>query len=121
MKNFTAIVAFILLASPAVAQSWTRITTEQGYRDTVVGRPITVEGQGVVTWMADGTGRGEWGGHNLVGAWTWSNGYQCRNVRVGTHETGTDCHRVEVNGNQIRVTTERGNGRTIVGTLGPVR
>ncbi|MCB1398412.1 MAG: hypothetical protein H6898_14620 [Rhodobacter sp.] len=99
------------------AQAWERLHTEAEYRARVVGHRTSVGDRGHVTVHPDGTVTGVWGGQPVVGAWTWDGGYYCRNLRIGSTETGTNCQRIEVQGNQIRSTNDRGNGSSMVGQL----
>ena len=61
---------------------------------------------------ADGSVRGQWNGAPVVGSWVWNDGHYCRNLRIGSTETGTNCQRIESEGNRIRATNDRGQGRS---------
>jgi len=116
---FVSMFSMALGAAASVsAQSWQRVTTEQQYRDRVVGRTIIFESGNSVVSHPDGRVTGRWGGQPMVGGWQWHQGFWCRNVRVGNSpETGTDCQRIELRGNQVRLTRNQGRGDSGVGTL----
>jgi hypothetical protein len=116
----TALVFAAGLGTPrtAEAQNWQRITTEDQYRASNVGREIVTPEGHRFSSHADGRVTGQWGGQPMVGAWQWHQGFWCRNVRVGNNpETGTDCQLVEMRGNDVRKTRDQGRGEPRVGTL----
>ncbi len=111
-------IAGVSVPTSAQAQGWQRITTEQQYRERIVGRQILTTEGNRFTSHADGRLTGEWGGQRMVGGWQWHQGFYCRNVRVGSHpETGTDCQLVEIRGNDVRKTRNQGRGEAGIGTL----
>ena len=117
MKPILAAAALLIFASgPALA--WERIATEQQFRDNVVDRQVVTPDGNTFTSHADGRVSGVWSGQQLVGGWQWHEGYWCRNVRLGDGpETGTDCQLIELRGNQLRSTRNRGRGEAAVGTV----
>jgi hypothetical protein len=111
-------IAGVSLPTPAQAQNWQRITTEQQYRDRIVDRQILTNEGNRFTSHADGRVTGEWSGQRMVGAWQWHQGFWCRNVRLGQNpETGTDCQLVELRGIEVRKTRNQGRGEAGIGTL----
>jgi hypothetical protein len=114
--GFLAAVVIGLLAV-APADAWTRITTEDQFREAVIGRSITGHLY-QVTAAADGSLTGVIEGLNLIGQWHWDDeGYYCTNALIAQHITGAYCSVVEIDGDQFRVTREKGNGAQFVYTL----
>lgn len=110
-----ALAVGFMAAGPAAA--WTRITTEDQFRDVVIGKSFTGPLYRV-TAEADGSLSGVVEGLNLVGQWHWDDeGYYCTSVRYAQHITGAYCSVVETNGSQFRLTRERGQGAQFVYTL----
>ena len=112
---FATLAVFTL--SSTAADAWTRIQTEADFRDKVVGRTQTAEGLGHITSAADGTVTGQWQGNAVRGRWQWHDGYWCRNLIIGTHETGTNCLRLDIRGNQLRGRQDRGRGTETITTM----
>jgi hypothetical protein len=114
--GFLAAVAIGILAA-APADAWTRITTEDQFREAVIGKSFTGHLY-QVTAAADGSLTGVIEGLNLIGQWHWDDeGYYCTNARIAQHITGAYCSVVEIDGDQFRVTREKGNGAQFVYTL----
>jgi hypothetical protein len=106
---------FIFAASTgADAQQFKRITTEQEYRETLVGKRLVNENGGWVRATNAGKMEGEFGGKKLVGVWQWNSGYLCRNARLGGDEIGSDCVVIEVGGNMSRATSKQGQGNVVI-------
>lgn len=68
------------------------------------------------TWLvlsADGKISGQSSkGEKIVGAWTWSKRFYCRNVYIGQKQLPQNCQSVEVDGNSVTFTHDRGKGRS---------
>jgi hypothetical protein len=110
-----AMAAGFMAAGPAAA--WTRITTDDQFREVVIGKSFTGPLYRV-TAGADGSLAGEIEGLNLVGQWHWDDeGYYCTRARIAEHITGAYCSLVEIDGNQFRLTREKGQGAQFVYTL----
>ena len=102
-------------------QKEARITTEQEFREKVVGKRLTNK-DGHVFVREDGTvtgAFGEGGEHVLTGRWTWEGRYYCRTVRVGSKDYGRDCQVIEVSGDTFASTTKKGNGKRSVWKIEP--
>ncbi len=106
-----------LTLSATAADARTRIRTESEFRAQIVGRAAWIDGRGGTTAHPDGRVTGEWDGQRIVGAWVWNDGAYCRNLRIGSTETGTDCQHYFIRGNQVRSLSERGRGRETIATL----
>lgn len=46
----------------------------------------------------------------VTGAWTWDDGYFCRDLFWGGDPLGYNCQQVETDGSRIRFTSDRGTG-----------
>ena len=56
------------------------------------------------------TGRGAtW---DVTGRWQWKGGYLCRSLNWGGDDLGYNCQEVRVNGNRMRITSDRGSGQS---------
>ena len=58
----------------------------------------------------DGKISGRAFGQKVTGDWKWQGGYFCRDLYVGGDELGANCQLVQVNGNTVRFTSDRGQG-----------
>ena len=104
---------------PATAEGEGRITTEQELREKVVGKRITNE-DGHVVIHEDGTVTGAFGKggrDKLTGTWTWEGQHYCRTLKVSGTDYGRDCQVIEVSGDTLASTTERGKGERSVWKL----
>ncbi|MGY6632894.1 MAG: hypothetical protein ACXIU8_04035 [Alkalilacustris sp.] len=118
MRSKITICAAIALAVSAFpAAAWERITTEEDFRAAIADRTITTAEGNSFTSHSDGRVTGTWGGQAMSGRWEWHQGFWCRNVRVGSTESGTDCQMVERRGNEVRNTRDQGRGAPGVGRL----
>ena len=116
-KLFTASVLLAALSLPALADSFKRIKSEDDFRAMVVGRTITFDGGSSII-NADGSTTGKLNDRgDYYGAWQWSGGYYCRNLVIEGSETGTNCLKMEISGDTLRFTRDRGKGRVAIGTL----
>ena len=50
-------------------------------------------------------------GQKVTGDWNWRDGYFCRDLFVGGDELGANCQMVQVQGNTVRFTSDRGTGQ----------
>ena len=109
----SAALGLSMLASPTLAD-FKRIKTEAQFREIVVDKKIYGD-DGWAQAHSNGKLTGNYGGKNMSGAWLWSGQLWCRNARLEDGpETGSDCQTWEVNGNQLRLTREKGKGRVSI-------
>lgn len=86
------------------------ITTEAAFRDTVVGKTVTFDGNSLII-NSNGTVSGPWDGSGISGTWNWDGAYWCRVVTIGDGDARPeDCQQWVINGNVATVTRDRGNG-----------
>ena len=103
----------------AGAQDESRIMTEEELREKVVGKRITNK-DGYVIIHEDGTVTGAFGKggkDKLTGTWTWEGQHYCRTLKVGGTDYGRDCQVIEVSGDTLASTTEKGKGERSVWKL----
>lgn len=107
-----AITAFVL-ATPAGADSYRTITDRNEFLSIVGNRSLAIPVWGVdLTVTPDGRIRGEGAGEKVSGAWRWSNGYFCRDLKWGDRDLGANCQQVAVRAGKVRFTSDRGAGRS---------
>jgi hypothetical protein len=99
------------LCGPVLAQEFTRILTEEEFREEVVGRTLSWS-TGTTVIHADGRTEGEMRGvGEFEGRWHWADGLYCRHM-LSDGEAGPDkCLTVEIQQNAVRMTYNGGLGR----------
>ena len=60
----------------------------------------------------DGTITGTGAGIDVTGSWNWQDDYFCRNLSWGNRNLGSDCQKVELKGQKLFFTSDRGGGAT---------
>lgn len=104
----------LCVMSPALAEQFTPIPTENAFLSTVAGKDLRLKGYGPIvvrlTVEPDGdiTGRGL--GWDVTGAWRWQDGYFCRDLNWGGSDLGQNCQAVLVQGQTIRFVSDQGTG-----------
>ena len=86
-----------------------RITSDQEFRDLVVGRTFSND-QGSATYHADETMSGELDGRTLTGYWFRDDEPLCRTIRLGDEFMGSDCQALFVSGDRMTVVGDEGMG-----------
>lgn len=114
MKRFVlgALVVAGLAGLPGAvaAEPFERIEKKDGFLSVVKGRALTRLGIRLnVTENGKITGRAF--GQKVTGDWNWQGGYFCRDLYVGGDELGANCQTVQVKGNTVRFTSDRGTGQ----------
>jgi hypothetical protein len=66
------------------------------------GISLRVSPEGAIEGRAFGT--------PVTGAWRWENGYFCRDLFYGGDDLGANCQLVELRGETLRFTSDRGQG-----------
>ena len=102
----SAIVAFA--SSPALAE-FSVVEDQSDFVEIVEGkalkRPFVK-----VELSAEGAISGYGATWPVTGAWTWEDGYFCRDLFWGGDPLGYNCQQVETAGDRIRFTSDRGAG-----------
>lgn len=87
-----------------------RITTEQEYRDELVGKRLVTE-HGYVVAHDDGTISGKIGGKKLTGKWWWKGKYFCGTIKLGGKSRGRDCQTQFLEGDRLTGRRKEGKGK----------
>lgn len=111
MFRALALTLTALLALPATAHAYDRISDRATFVDTVDGRDLKIALYGLTLNVREnGTISGRAAGWDIVGSWTWENGYFCRDMDWSGYPIEYNCQLVEVNGDRIRFTVDQGAG-----------
>ncbi|WP_299730175.1 hypothetical protein [uncultured Tateyamaria sp.] len=103
----TALAVALASGTPALADGFKPILTEDAFRTQVVGKRL-LHGEDHMTFRANGQLAGNFGGKRLKGGWAWRERYWCRTLT--THSKNTDCQTWETDGRTFRVKREFGKG-----------
>lgn len=108
-QRLCAIAVAIVLAGPALAD-FQRVEARDGFLSLVRDRDLTRLGIRLQV-TEDGRIRGKAFGQDVAGGWQWNGGYFCRDLYLGGNMLdGPNCQTVEVRGNTLRFTSDRGTG-----------
>ncbi len=102
-------VSAALIGSPAIASSFERVEDRGGFLELVEDRDLKRLGIRLQV-SDDGRITGRAFGQEVTGEWRWDGGYFCRDLYVGGDELGANCQLVEVRGNALRFTSDKGTG-----------
>jgi hypothetical protein len=100
-----------ILASPALAEDYVRITDRGAFVTVVQGKSLTSLGVKLIV-NPSGTIGGRAFGSEVTGSWTWNNGYFCRTLQAGKRAFARNCQVVQKNGNRLRFIADKGSGDT---------
>lgn len=94
-----------------------RIETKAQFIKYIVGKKVVGAG-GETIFKADGTFSGQRQGRTYTGKWVMEGGYYCRRDLVVDGDSRQDaCLTVDVSGNQVTFTRDKGHGRELQRTL----
>ena len=109
MRLVTVTVLATLAAGPALAE-FKRVNDRDNFVSLVKDRNLTRLGIRLNV-KDDGKISGRAFGRKVSGDWSWSSGYFCRDLYLnGNILDGDNCQTVEVNGNTLRFTSDKGSG-----------
>ncbi len=91
-----------------------RLTTEQEFRDLVVGRQLTGDHGTTVLYTGDGRMAGASQGKRIEGTWSWDGTTLCRTATWGAENLGTGCVALFVIGDLVILARDEGRGRAFV-------
>jgi hypothetical protein len=106
-----SVLLLALLASPAIAGDFSRVTDRGAFVNLVGGKSLTSLGVSL-TVSPWGSISGRAFGSTVSGAWTWNNGYFCRTLKTGNRVFARNCQVVQQNGDRIRFIADKGAGET---------
>ena len=112
MKSAILSLLFVTAAVPAVAESYVPIKDQATFLSLVEGRELSNFFYGVsLSVSSDGQIDGSAIGWDIVGNWTWENGYFCRELSWGGDPIPYNCQLVEARGDdRLRFTVDQGAG-----------
>lgn len=109
MRLWIALVSTFMMASPAMAD-FTRVTDRDGFVELISGRDLTRLG---IRLKVTDSGRivGRAFGRKISGNWAWNGSYFCRDLYAnGDILDVNNCQTVEVHGDTLRFTSDKGRG-----------
>ena len=110
MKVFLLALGLVIgVAASVQADGFQRVDREESFLSLVSDRALTRLGIKLRV-EENGKIRGRAFGQKVTGDWRWQAGYFCRDLFVGGDELGANCQKVEVNGNTMRFTSDKGRG-----------
>ncbi len=98
------------LVAPSAADG-KRLTTEQEFRELVVGRQLTGDHGTVLLYTSDGRMAGASRGKRIEGTWQWEGATLCRTATWGTQHWGAECMALFVIGDLVILARDEGRGR----------
>ncbi len=108
------IAIWIGLATPAAAD-FVPITDGKVFNETVDQKRLRIGALGLTLRVfPEGRIEGAALGRDVFGDWTWQDGYFCRDMIWGERPIDYNCQLVELDGNRIRFTSDRGQGMSAV-------
>ena len=107
---FVGLVACQSVQPVSAADPEGRITTEQEFREVLVGKE-TYNQHGYSVLHEDGSMSGDFRGKELSGTWTWEGEYLCRGGKLGKKKLPRDCLVVVVTGDRLTVRGKKGKGK----------
>jgi hypothetical protein len=109
-----AILSLILAtaAAPALAESYVPVKDQATFLSLIEGKELRNFFYGVrLNVMADGQIAGAAIGWDIVGSWSWQDGYFCREMSWGGDPIAYNCQLVEARGDdRLRFTVDQGAG-----------
>jgi hypothetical protein len=105
------ILLFATLASPALAEDYSRVTDRGAFVNLVQGKSLTSLGVRL-TVSPSGSIGGRAFGLTVTGSWTWNNGYFCRTMQAGDRKFARNCQLVQQKGDRVRFIADKGTGDT---------
>jgi len=112
MRHALAFLALTFLAAPAAADGYAPVKDEDAFVALVDGKELRNFFYGVrLNVLEEGTIQGSAIGWDIVGNWTWQDGYFCREMSWGGDPIPYNCQLVEARGDdRIRFTVDQGSG-----------
>ncbi|MDJ0640679.1 MAG: dihydrodipicolinate reductase [Paracoccaceae bacterium] len=106
-----ALLSLLMMAvsTPALAE-FARVDKRDNFVNLVQDRDLTRLGIRLKV-TTDGKIKGRAFGQNISGDWNWNGGYFCRDLFVnGDVLDAANCQKVEVRGDTLRFTSDKGRG-----------
>ena len=101
----------VLIIAPVSASAFERVTEKGAFLTLISGKSLSNRLYGVTLQVtSDGSIAGDALGWDITGAWSWQNGYLCRDMAWGGDPIGYNCQLVEAKGSEMRFTSDQGTG-----------
>ena len=112
MKHVALSMILAISAAPALADAYAPVKDEQTFLSLVQGKELSNFLYGVrLSVLEEGTIQGSAVGWEIVGTWTWQDGYFCREMSWGGDPIPYNCQLVEAQGDdRMRFTVDQGAG-----------
>ncbi len=112
MKHVILSLALATAASPALADSYVPVKDQATFMSLIQGKELRNFFYGVrLNVFENGQIVGGALGWDIVGNWSWQDGYFCREMSWGGDPIPYNCQLVEARGDdQVRFTVDRGAG-----------
>lgn len=107
--------AFALLAAPAFAELQP-VKNRDAFVALMNGKHLT-RPLVKIQVLPDGRIAGTGAAWRVTGRWSWEQGYLCRSLEWGGDDLGYNCQEVRTDGSKVRITSDRGTGRSADFTL----
>lgn len=109
MLRSISLAVTLSMTAPAMADEFRIVDTRESFVSLVEGRELTRFGIRLnVTPSGEIVGRAF--GSAVTGQWDWDGRHFCRDLFYGDEDLGPNCQLVQVNGNTLRFTSDRGAG-----------
>ena len=103
----------LVTALPAAAQAFETVSDRDTFVGLIDGKSLGIALYGLSLNVDPAGGiTGGAMGSEVTGAWSWQDGYFCREMAWGSRPIPYNCQLVEVNGDLMRFTTDRGAGES---------
>lgn len=102
--------ALALLAAPAFAELQP-VKSRADFVSLIDGKTLT-RPLVKIQVLTDGRIAGTGAAWKVTGQWQWEEGYLCRSLEWGGDDLGYNCQEVKTDGSTLRITSDRGTGRS---------
>ena len=108
--GFVAVAGGASLSSSLADTAGQRIDTRESFVSLVENTSLRRLGIRLNV-HSDGTIQGRALGKEVTGTWKWEGGYFCRDLQYGAQLLEYNCQQVELRGDTLRFTSDRGTGQ----------
>ncbi|MEM9438053.1 MAG: dihydrodipicolinate reductase [Pseudomonadota bacterium] len=112
VRKLVKLTVFTLaLAAASSVAAMDKVSSRDAFLEKLDGRELTIRLYGLSLEVTDdGRIGGRAVGRPVTGAWTWEDGYFCREMQWGQRPIPYNCQLVQADGDVMRFTTDRGEG-----------